>query len=66
MINMPKLMNEMVLEARKGGQIVYEDKADSSLINLLTKWFNPKRAYSSKAKQIFANLNLLANMPHHK
>ena len=46
MINMPKLMNEMVVEARKGGQIVYEDEADKSLIDLLTKRFNPKRAYS--------------------
>ena len=56
-------MNEMVLQAIKGGQIVYEDKADKSLIDLLTKTFNPKRAYSSKAKEMFNNLNLLANMP---
>ena len=66
MINMPKLLNEMVIEAQKGGQIVYEDKADKSLIDLLTKRFNPKRANSSKAKQILNNLNLLANMPNHR
>ena len=66
MINMPKSINEMVLQAIKGSQIVYEDKADKSLIDLLTKTFNPKRAYSSKVKQIFNNLNLLANMPHHR
>lgn len=66
MINVPRLMNEMVIETHKGGQIVYEDKGDKSLVDLLTKRFDPKKRYSSKAKQIFNNLNMLSNIPKHK
>ena len=33
-------MNEMIVEAHKGGQVVYEDRGDKSLIDLLTKRFN--------------------------
>ena len=66
MINIPRLMNEMVIDAHKGGQIVYEDKGDKSLIDLLTKRFNPKKRYSSKVIQIFNNLNMLSNMPRHR
>lgn len=66
MINVPRLMNEMVIESHKGGQIVYEDQGDISLIDLLTNGFNPKKTYSHKAKQIFNNLNMLSNMPSHK
>ena len=46
MINVPRLMNEMVIETHKGGQIVYEDKRDKSLVDLLTKRFDPKKRYS--------------------
>ena len=56
----------MFLEVSKGGQIIYQDKADRSLINLLTKKYNPKTKYSSKAIEIFNNLNMLSNMPKHK
>lgn len=66
MINVPRLLNEMVIEAHKGGRIVYEDKGDKSLADLLTKRFNPKRKYSSKAKQIFNNLNMLSGLPRHR
>ena len=59
-------MNEMVIEAHKGGQIVYEDKEDKSLVDLLTKRFDPKKRYSSKAIRIFNNLNMLSNIPKHK
>ena len=66
MINVPRLMNEMVVEVVKGGNIVYEQPADKSLIDLLTKRYRSDlNAYSSKAKQIFQDLNKLANMPKH-
>ena len=52
LINQPRLMNEMVIEAHRGGQIVYENNDDKSLIDLLMKRFNPKKRYSSKAIQI--------------
>ena len=65
-INKPRLLNEMVIEARRGGQIVYENKGDKSLVDLLTKRFNPKKKYSSKAIQIFNDLNMLSDIPKHK
>lgn len=66
MINVPRLMNEMVVEAAKGGSIIYEQKADKSLINLLTKRYNPHSTYSDRAIQIFQDLSTLANLPVHK
>ena len=66
MLNVPRLMNEMVIEVHKGGQIVYEDKGDKSLVDLLTKRFDPKKRYSSKAIRIFNNSNMLSNIPKHK
>ena len=64
--NVPRLVNEKVIEAVKGGRIIYEQPADRSLIDLLTKRYNPKKAYSSKAIQIFQDLTRLANMPKHR
>ena len=64
MINVPRLMNEMVVEAVKGGGgIVYEQPADKSLVDLLTKRYKPNGKYSSKAIQIFQDLTRLANIP---
>ena len=62
MINMARFMNEMVNEAHKGRQIIYEDRAEKILIDLLTKRFNPIKRYSIKAVQIFNNLNMLSEM----
>ena len=66
LINMPRLINEMVIEAVKDGKKVYEDIADKSLVDLITKRFDPKKKYSSKAIKIFNNLNMLSNMPKHR
>ena len=66
LINVPKLMNDMVIEAIQDGEIVYRDKADKSLIDLITKRFDHNKKYSSKAIKIFNNLNTLANMQKHK
>ena len=58
----------MVVEAitTNGGSVVYESQADRSLVDLLTKRFNPKKQYSSRAIQIFNDLNRLSGMPEHR
>ena len=64
-VDVPKLKNEMKLNVFRGGKIVYHADADKSLVDLLTKRFNPKRSYSLNAVKIFNDLNLLANLPKH-
>ena len=59
-------MNNMLLDVYKNNKLVYQDKADKSLIDLLTKRYNPKTKYSIDAVRIFNDLNLLANMAKHK
>ena len=66
LVDYPKLMNNMLLEVYKNNQLVYQDKADKSLIDLLTKRYNPKTKYSIDAVRIFNDLNLLTNMAKHK
>ena len=66
LVDYPKLMNNMLLDVYKDNKIVYQDKADKSLIDLLTKRYNPKTKYSIDAVRIFNDLNLLANMAKHK
>ena len=64
-VDVPKLKNEMKLNVLRWGKIVYHADADKSLVDLLTKRFNPKRSYSLNAVKIFNDLNLLANLPKH-
>ena len=64
-VDVPKLKNEMKLNVRRGGKIVYQADVDKSLVDLLTKKFNPKKSYSLNAVKIFNDLNLLANLPKH-
>ena len=66
LVDYPKLMNNMLLDVYKNDKLVYQDKADKSLIDLLTKRYNPKTKYSIDAVRIFNDLNLLANMAKHK
>ena len=66
MIDLPKLLNEMKLNAYRGGKLLYQSDVDKSLINLLTKRFNPKTKYSVNAVRIFKDLNTLSNMPKHR
>ena len=66
LVDYPKLMNNMLLDVFKDNKLVYQDKADRSLIDLLTKRYNPKTKYSIDAVRIFNDLNLLANMAKHK
>ena len=64
-VDVPKLKNEMKLNVRRGGKIIYQADADKSLVDLLTKRFNPRSRYSMNAVKIFNDLNLLANLPKH-
>ena len=64
-VDVPKLKNEMKLNVFRGGKIIYQADADKSLVDLLTKRFNPRRSYSLNAVKIFNDLNLLANLPKH-
>ena len=66
LVDYPKLMNNMLLDVYKDNKLVYQDKADRSLIDLLTKRYNPKTKYSINAVRIFNDLNLLTNMAKHK
>ena len=65
-IDLPKLFDQMKLNVFRGGKMVYEANADKSLINLLTKRYNPKTKYSLNAVKIFNDLNTLSNMPKHR
>ena len=65
-IDVPRLFNEMKLNVFRGGKLLYSADADKSLINLLTKRFNPKTKYSINAVRIFNDLNTLSNMPKHR
>ena len=65
-IDLPKLMNEMKIDVFRGGKLLYSADADGSLINLITKRFNPKTKYSINAVRIFNDLNTLANLPKHR
>ena len=56
-IDLPRLFNEMKLNVFRGGKLLYSTDADKSLINLLTKRFNPKTKYSMNAVRIFNDLN---------
>ena len=56
----------MKLNVFRGGKLLYSADADKSLINLLTKRFNPKTKYSINAVKIFNDLNTLSNLPKHK
>ena len=66
LVDYPKLINNMLLDVYKNDKLVYQDKADKSLIDLLRKKYNPKTKYSIDAVRIFNDLNLLANMARHK
>ena len=65
-IDLPRLLNEMKLNVFRGGKLLYSADADKSLINLITKRFNPKTKYSINAVKIFNDLNTLANLPKHR
>ena len=65
-IDIPKLMKNQKLDVYHGGKIIYQADADKSLIDLLTKRYNPKKKYTHNAVKVFNDLNMLGNLPPHK
>ena len=66
LIDVPKLMKKQKLDVYRGGKLIYQADGDKSLIDLLTKKYNPKTKYSHNAVKIFNDLNMLGNLPFHK
>ena len=52
-VDVPRLKNEMKLNVFRGGKLIYHADADKSLVDLLTKRFNPRSSYSLNAVKIF-------------
>lgn len=67
MVDLPKLTNEMVLQAYdgNGGALVYDRGVDKSVVDLLTKRYNPKASYSLLAIEVFNDLNTLSGLSPH-
>ena len=65
-IDVPKLMGQLHLVAKKDGNKVLDKKVDFDTIDLLTKRFNSKKTYSDLSKMIFNQLNKLSEIPIHR
>ena len=66
MIDVPKLMGQLHLVAKKDGEKVLDKKVDFDTLDLLTKRFNSKKKYSDLSKMIFNQLNKLSEIPIHR
>ena len=65
-IDIPKLMGQLHLLAKKDGNTVFDKKVDFDTIDLLTKRFNSKKKYSDLSKMVFNQLNKLSEIPIHR
>ena len=65
-IDVPKLMGQLHLVAKKDGNKVLDKKVDFDTIDLLTKRYNSKKNYSELSKMIFNQLNKLSEIPIHR
>ena len=65
-IDIPKLMGQLHLVAKKDGNKVIDKKVDFDTIDLLTKRFNSKKNYSDLSKMVFNQLNKLSEIPIHR
>ena len=65
-IDVPKLMGQLYLVAKKDGNKVLDKKVDFDTLDLLTKRFNSKKKYSDLSKMIFNELNKLSEIPIHR
>ena len=65
-IDVPKLMGQLHLVAKKDGNKVLDKKVDFDTLDLLTKRFNSKEKYSDLSKMIFNELNKLSEIPIHR
>ena len=52
-VDVPKLKNEMKLNVFRGGKIIYHADADKSLVDLLTKRFNPRSSLFAECSENF-------------
>ena len=65
-IDVPKLMGQLHLVAKKDSNKVLDEKVDFDTIDLLTKRFNSKKKYSNLSKMVFNELNKLSEIPIHR
>ena len=65
-IDVPKLMGQLHLVAKRDGNKVLDKKVDFDTLDLLTKRFNSKKKYSDLSKMVFNQLNKLSEIPIHK
>ena len=66
MIDIPKLLGQLHLIAKKDGNKVLDKKIDFDTLDLLTKRFNSKKNYSDLSKMVFNQLNKLSEIPIHR
>ena len=65
-IDIPKLMGQLHLVAKKDGNKVIDKKVDFDTLDLLTKRFNSKKNYSDLSKMVFNELNRISEIPIHR
>ena len=65
-IDVPKLMGQLHLIAKKDGNKVFDKKVDFDTIDLLTKRFNSKKKCSDLSKMVFNQLNKISEIPIHR
>ena len=65
-IDVPKLMGQLHLIAKKDDVKVLDKKVDFDTLDLLTKRFNSKKKYSDLSKMVFNQLNKLSEIPIHR
>lgn len=65
-IDVPKLMGQLRLLAKKDGKPVMDQLVDFDTIDLLTKRYNSKKKYSDLSKMVFNELNKLSEIPIHR
>ena len=65
-IDVPKLMGQLHLVAKKDGEKVLDQKVDFDTLDLLTKRFNSKKKYSDLSKMVFNQWNQLSEIPIHR
>ena len=65
-IDVPKLMGQLHLIAKRDGNKILDKKVDFDTIDLLTKRYNSKKKYSDLSKMVFNQLNKLSDIPIHR
>ena len=66
MIDIPKLMGQLHLVAKKDNTKVIDKRVDFDTLDLLTKRFNSKKKSSDLSKMVFNELNKLSEIPIHR